>query len=613
MPGPSRPAVQRVVVTTKDRLRRGSLPPGQVLGLVQRLSEVSHTKDPQDAPVVGRTVELFHTAMELARGLREQLPQDDPRLLDFWEDYYPSFAARILGPMLANHGLLAALPPAPPMEFIVQDDWRRTPPWLDEPGLVEQVATLAAQPELRRVAAPLPLHLLPTLRPRACSLAGLLKYQRDLAQIRQARQLPPSQHADLAILTPFLGISSTAGTVVASRLGMHLRDTYGLEVAVVDQCCAGGNYASLPPELTACHWGAALGKAPLVGPRQAATAAAQAARRVPPFVMQGLPDLAALRDLPRLVQRLVAASVRRFMPAHQLACAAADALLDRLQPRCLVAVNCYATWLAPSVRLARQRSLPCALVQHGIIGKRYHESEPMLPYDHALLNGEYAREALQPNLPPHTKVWLTGNCMQDPPQPSDAPARPAPASARPAILLAGQAAEPAEQLRPQGWWVGGVCEAAERLGADVWIRPHPQDPNLRWWRSATAAWPHARIVAPAECSLTELVDRCQVVVTRYSAIVLDALQRGKPALTVNLTAEVERYPFASEGGALGAQTLADIEPALRRLLHGDSDQLERDRARFLLRHLGPSDGGGLARAGEVLANIVRQSPVSSAP
>ena len=173
-----------------------------------------------------------------------------------------------------------------------------------------------------------------------------------------------------------------------------------------------------------------------------------------------------------------------------------------------------------------------------------------------------------------------------------------PASTPPAVLVATQTDEPQVRASQPRWWLRGVAEACQSLGARLALRTHPAETSLGMYDELTRDFPGTvQVWGVGERTLGEALGEAAVLVTRDSTVVYEAALAGKPALTVALPPYRPRFPLAEHGGALSVSVYEDIEPTLRDALTNGprSQELAARRPAFLDYHLGPQDGRATER------------------
>jgi hypothetical protein len=156
------------------------------------------------------------------------------------------------------------------------------------------------------------------------------------------------------------------------------------------------------------------------------------------------------------------------------------------------------------------------------------------------------------------------------------------------VLLATQSFE----------WSGGMARAlltAVRDDPDtlVCIKTHPNERTPDRYR-ALAAECGAQNVCFFRERFDDLLAACDVLVSRSSTTLLEAILAGRPTICVNFPDEPDRYPYVADGGSLGADSAETIHQALDRIRSGDPTLLAQSRQRSLARHVGPSACGASA-------------------
>ncbi|MHB8996993.1 MAG: hypothetical protein ACYC63_17245 [Armatimonadota bacterium] len=579
-------AGRNLTFTRSSAARPKTSQDGREISLFEILWEASYSSDVDHACVSASIVPLFSRAMAITRAMAQYLPVDDPEVAAFWEDLGPHFAMSVVGPALANFAVIeAAATRYQPQKIEVVETSARSG-WGGLLSLYEQVKTAAPNSPVSATISQIAGNLLsPLATASAASLAGALKHARATSEIAQS-PVPDAGHADV-----LFAAFGAAGPSITAHLLPHLAAEYSLSHAIYDTALGGSTDRLQQLGLKSAHWGAYLRSEPLPSTAREVAVAARIARAVHVPSSADLSEAPALRPL---FERLLRALVRRWLPVHRLWNRAAHKTLDGLQPRCLVAFDFYLPLLAPLIRQARERGVTCLFLQHGITSEYYLQSQYLTPYHHFLVYGKYAVEAMQPHLPAGSRVWATGNCLTDLTEQGSVANPPATDGPR-AVLAAPQWWQSPEADRHEEVWLTALCEAAKRLQVEVWIRPHPRDAQTERWDKISNAHPHVKIVPFQTHDLRALILQADVTATRCSTVALDALALNKPVMTVDLTGEKERYPYAEDGGTAGVEHAEDIEPTLRRLLEADPDELAPARNRFLLRHLGARDGKATKR------------------
>lgn len=267
---------------------------------------------------------------------------------------------------------------------------------------------------------------------------------------------------------------------------------------------------------------------------------------------------------------------------------AALRVLDLYRPRVIVAFHLYWHRIAPIILAARKRGVPVLYVQHGVYLAQDECIRP-LPYDEYLVFGEAAAQTIscKPLTGPVTPV---GHCLYD--DLASVPASPARAARTRTVLVATQPDETqVSDVSSQRWWLRGVVQACHELGARVRIKLHPRETDTSHYDALSERWPHVvQVLNHSEGALPALLAEADVLVTRDSTVVFEGNLLGVPVITVNLTGQRDRFPFAADGGAIGVYDYESIAPVLAEVLASGAPTLVRTRPAFIARHLGPGDG-----------------------
>jgi hypothetical protein len=145
---------------------------------------------------------------------------------------------------------------------------------------------------------------------------------------------------------------------------------------------------------------------------------------------------------------------------------------------------------------------------------------------------------------------------------------------------------------------------ASRDDCMVVVKAHPHDRSLDDYRRLAAAAGAERVAFFAD-RFDELLTACDVLVSGSSTAMLEAILLGRRTICVNFSSEADRYPYAEEGGSLGASSADELRAAVDAALDPRLNKQHEDaRRRFLDRHLGPTVDG---RAAEVFVQTVLEA------
>lgn len=296
----------------------------------------------------------------------------------------------------------------------------------------------------------------------------------------------------------------------------------------------------------------------------------------------------------------------------------AERVLDAVQPDVvLVASETSIDNKALLVR-ANQRGVPIVAVQHGTI---LAADDYLVDYSHtqAELDAEVSKSRLYA-----TAVCLFGDqerrVMVDNigyayperlfalGQPRfDALSKPASAQEREAFCRAFSL-DPARRtvlIGSQTFNIAGNKDqffeavlGALRNASDLQIvvKPHPIE-STAYHRAIAKRVGVATTVLPANVDMQQAIRACDVLLTSYSTVAVEAMLAGKPVVTVNLTGLPDIVPYAREGSAMGAYSAGEVLPAVLSALD-DADaraKLLGAADAYLAREMAARDGAATAR------------------
>ncbi len=588
-------------------------PPAELLGpgdavlpLVETFDEAmfmpSEFYEGLDEEITPLNLSLQKAARELASLLPRSIGADR----DGWghsafEGFIGSFVKFTLGPLVTNALVAERAAQANPAEVLAWDE-----PGHDSwPGGRQMVAEVARE-IADRTGARLSLRVGAGRRlARDLALPALSHLRATQYFARRARHQPHRPAGPCDVLIPVVGPSVTP---VAQRIARELLDAHGLRTLAVEIPQDPSDTGLATPDLPSANLYSYTTGAMLAQAHLEVAASRGWWRRV----------VAALRGRPSLLDvgpHLTRALLRRLhnvlgfdMPVALYHARLWQRLLDETSPRVVVSPNFYSPAIAAGVMQARARDIPTMLCPHGMGGPHYR-SGVLLPYDEALVFGEFAGEALASIADEETVFTVTGHSMYDDlrlsaDDPGDGPGPGAP------VLATTQPMEPRMHAAEPTWWLRSLALACADLGARMLVKPHPQETDLAPYHELAGELPETVTVARhGDRPLEELIDECAVLVTRYSTTAMQAAIQGRRVLTVFPTGGRERYPFAAEGAALKVDSCEEIAPALRDLLQ-DPDlraRISQERTRFLDRHVGVLDGGATSRIAAAIAARVSKS------
>jgi hypothetical protein len=525
----------------------------------------------------------------LGERLRDSLPPSGDGLPEFWACFAEHFRSWAAAPLLANAQVARCAAAAhPPQSVLALEDPTRASWWACRQQAAEAVASaLPALPIIVRPGRALRAvrrWLGPALARRS-GRALLRAESKTWSAIRD--RFPEPEPADVL----FLPIGGTCVPIV-DRIVSHLAST-GLRAAALmaDAADLGmeGRASEPVPYQFIAHFHRNVD-----------------VRALQPLC-EGLRTAAGDRSDPvgaAIALRLLitlARDAERLLADRQ----AALRILDAYQPRVVVAFHLYWHRIAPIILAARVRGVPVIYAQHGVYLAQDECIWP-LPYDQYLVFGQGAADTIS-GKPLAGPVIPVGHSLYD--DLLSAPAGPTRGKAIPTVLIATQPDETqVYDVSSERWWLRGVVQACHELGARALIKLHPREADTAHYDTVRERWPDTvQVLRHSEGALPALLAEADVLVTRDSTVVFEGNLLGVPVITVNLTGQRDRFPFAADGGAIGVYDYEALPRILGDVLTSGAPALSRTRPAFIARHLGPGDGKATQRIVQAITGAARSS------
>ena len=142
----------------------------------------------------------------------------------------------------------------------------------------------------------------------------------------------------------------------------------------------------------------------------------------------------------------------------------------------------------------------------------------------------------------------------------------------------------------------------------VVIKPKPDrsDTQEKWYKQLAEDMGVEVVVLPRNSDTNEALYACDVLLTFYSTVALEAMILGKPVVTVNLTNQPDPVPYAQSGAALGVYRAEDIAPAVKKAWDDPETRkrLELGREKFLYEQFYKLDGQATKRVVELIYRMI---------
>jgi CDP-glycerol glycerophosphotransferase (TagB/SpsB family) len=119
------------------------------------------------------------------------------------------------------------------------------------------------------------------------------------------------------------------------------------------------------------------------------------------------------------------------------------------------------------------------------------------------------------------------------------------------------------------------------------------------------------IILPGNSDIYELLYVCDFMITKNSTTADEAIALGKPVIILNLSGIPDIVSHVNHGVALGVYIMADLQPAIEKLLNGAKD-LDIYRERYIDEYMYKIDGKANDRICELILRTIQgqdQGPV----
>lgn len=137
-------------------------------------------------------------------------------------------------------------------------------------------------------------------------------------------------------------------------------------------------------------------------------------------------------------------------------------------------------------------------------------------------------------------------------------------------------------------------------------KPHPSDAQEKWHKRLAEEMGVEAVVLPRNSDTNEALYACDVLITGYSTVALEAMILGKPVVTVNLTNQPDPVPYAQSGAALGVYKAEDIASAVEKALDDPETRgrLENGRQKYLYDQYHELDGQATKRIVDLIYKMI---------
>jgi hypothetical protein len=107
----------------------------------------------------------------------------------------------------------------------------------------------------------------------------------------------------------------------------------------------------------------------------------------------------------------------------------------------------------------------------------------------------------------------------------------------------------------------------------------------------------------------ELLNACDLLITFYSTVALEAMLFNKPVITLNLSGKPDIFPYALSGAAIGVYREEGLVPAVRQALYDAAarEELARKSREFVAEQVYRPDGRASQRGAELVLQLIKEA------
>jgi hypothetical protein len=140
------------------------------------------------------------------------------------------------------------------------------------------------------------------------------------------------------------------------------------------------------------------------------------------------------------------------------------------------------------------------------------------------------------------------------------------------------------------------------------VKLHPDEKIEDYRRILAGIGDKSNIVCQGT-DMYELLNACDVLITYYSTVALEAMLFHKPVITLNLFGKPDVFPYAQSGAALGVYREEEFVPAVRKAIYDENARAELavKSREFAEAQIYKPDGQASKRGADLILKLVREA------
>lgn len=138
------------------------------------------------------------------------------------------------------------------------------------------------------------------------------------------------------------------------------------------------------------------------------------------------------------------------------------------------------------------------------------------------------------------------------------------------------------------------------------IKLHPDEIGIS--KDVSKSYDLSKVRITKDIDLYELLSACEIMLTAFSTTALEAMMLDKPVITINLTGEPDKMPYAESGAAIGVYRKEDLSPAIKNIFEDEQvkEDLALNRKRFVHEHGYATDGQAAKRVVKLIEKMISE-------
>lgn len=139
------------------------------------------------------------------------------------------------------------------------------------------------------------------------------------------------------------------------------------------------------------------------------------------------------------------------------------------------------------------------------------------------------------------------------------------------------------------------------------VKIHPSEGNFELHNKIAEGVGIKNVIFLKDYNLLNLLSVCDLLITAYSTVGLEAMVLDKPVITINLSGMPDKVDYAEEGAAIGVKNEAELVKAIKLLLYDQKtkDILAKNRKKYVYEHCYKIDGKSSERVARAIKGLIK--------